>query len=127
MKSRDDVILDVAQVIERRIRDRPTVGTLDRETVEAIDVVHHALNFTKQPRGLQVWREALWERKVSDTARSAVIEMLKYLTDAMERGETEAVSRICDCLNVILIPLLRDEGALNSVKELDERIAVDRV
>ena len=124
MKSREDAILDMAQVIERRICERPTEGTLDHETVEALDVVHHALNFTNQADGLQIWREALWERKCSNNARSAVIEMLTYLTDALERGETESVSRICNCLNVVLKPILDVEGELNPIKGNEDKIVV---
>ena len=47
----------------------PRGGRLDRETVEALDVVTHALVFVGHPHGLDLWRDALWGRRLSAGAR----------------------------------------------------------
>lgn len=95
-------IARIVDLIESRIRERPTAGLLDSETVDALDVVNHALSFTRHPRALELWREALWQRKLSDGTRQAVVEMFEYLHAAVARGETSAVAQICDCLAVFL-------------------------
>jgi hypothetical protein len=95
-------IADLVQALERRLQRPATAGVLDRETVEALDVVNHALDFVRHPRGLDLWREALWERRLPEEARQAVVRMLEYLADALAQGKREEVSRICDCLHVIV-------------------------
>jgi hypothetical protein len=91
----------MVHVLELRIQRQPTAGTLDREAVEALDVVSHALAFVRHPRALELWREALWGRRLTHEVRRAVAQMLEYLTDALVQGRSEEVSRICDCLHVV--------------------------
>jgi hypothetical protein len=105
--SQEEHINNVVQSIRRRIETRllrvTAIGQkLDPDTVEAIDVVHHALTFIRHPRGLELWRRALWGKELDPQAEAALREMLVYLLAAVERGELEAVNRICDCLHEIL-------------------------
>lgn len=95
-------IAGVVQNIEDRIKAHRKGAILQRDTVEAIDIVHHAVTFVGHPRALELWREALWERRLARGAKQAIIEMLEYLLEAVARGEFSAVSRICDCLYVLL-------------------------
>jgi hypothetical protein len=98
----DREISDVVQEVESHIRRPAAAGALDRETVEALDVVTHALVFVRHPFGLELWREALWGRQLPDEARDAVVRMLEYLNDAVAQGRTQEVSRICDCLHLVV-------------------------
>lgn len=97
-------ITQIVDVIERRLQEQPTEGVLSQELVEALDVVNHALCFTKHPHGLELWREALWQHRLADDARQAMIQMFEHLTAAIARGETHAVADICDCLDVFIHP-----------------------
>jgi hypothetical protein len=94
----------VLSSVEARIRDRPDRGTLDPETVLALDIVQHALNFTHQPDALQLFREALWERTVADRTKAAVTRMMEHIVEATDRGEVDAASKICNCLETVTDP-----------------------
>src|SRR5947209_3754858 len=113
-KFHDPHIAEVISKIEHDIRKQPRVGLLDHETVQALDVVHHALIFAHHPRGNELWREALWHRRFSVETREALTQMLEYLTEAVTRGETQAVSEICDCLQVFVGPNPSDEIEANT-------------
>jgi hypothetical protein len=95
-------IADLVQELERRLRHPPIAGMLDREAVEALDVVNHALAFVRHARALELWREALWTRRLAGETRQAVVQMLEYLADALAQGRGEEVSRICDCLHAVV-------------------------
>jgi hypothetical protein len=91
--------------LDRALAGPRTAGAvLPSDVVEAIDVVHHALEFTGEPRGLALWREALYDSKIGPDARTAVRVMLVYLNDAVLRGEDDRVSEICDCLDHVMRP-----------------------
>ena len=92
----------VVRSVERLLRDRPESGALDPDTVFALDIVTHALEFTRTTDGLPLWREALWGRRLPEQARVAVIRMLDYVMSAAARGETGAIRDICDCLNRVV-------------------------
>lgn len=92
-------IQDVVDRIERSLQARSHTVLLEPDMVEALDVIQHALTFTHHPRGLALWREALWERKFSDETRQALVSMFEYLTEATAHGDTAAISEICDCLH----------------------------
>ena len=98
----DRAVASLVPELESRLGRPAAQGVLDRETVEALDVVTHALAFVGHPRGLELWREALLRRRFSDEVRQAVVTMLEYLTDAVAEGRTDEVSEICDCLFVVL-------------------------
>ncbi len=83
---------------------RSAGSVLPGDVVQAIDVVHHALEFTGDPRGLALWREAVYSGTIAPDARTAVREMLVYLNDAVLRGEGDHVSEICDCLEHVMQP-----------------------
>ena len=88
--------------LELQIRKASTASRLERETVEAVDVVTHALGFDRHPRALELWRQMLTEGRLSGETRDAVVRMLEYLAEAVEDGRIEEVSRICDCLHAVL-------------------------
>ena len=94
----------IVRNVERRIQERPAEGLLAPDVVEALDAVNHALCFTREPRALELWREALWNRRLADPARQALASMLGYLVVATARGEAHAAAEICDCLEVLLAP-----------------------
>jgi hypothetical protein len=97
-------IENVVALIESRMAAPRVHDVLEPETVEAIDVVNHALNFVHHPRALELWREALWGGALAPDAKAAVVAMMGHLLEAIARGEFEAISRICDCLNAYLPP-----------------------
>ena len=100
--SRSVHIDNVVQSIQWRVEAVRTGAKIDKPIVEAIDIVHHALAFTRHTRALELWRAALWERRFDPQAEVALRAMLVYLLAAVDRGEIEAVSQICDCLHEIL-------------------------
>jgi hypothetical protein len=89
---------DAARRVEKALEAAPRTGVLDRASVEALDVLYHALTFTHNPNGLELWREGLKRRTVGREARRALVTMFEYLNAAVERGQSEAVFEICDCL-----------------------------
>jgi hypothetical protein len=95
-------IPSLVEQLERRIRERPEEGLLPHAQVEALDVVYHDLVFQHHPRGLELWREALWQRQFPAELKHAVVAMLEYLVAAVARGEPQAASRICNCLQVFV-------------------------
>jgi SAM-dependent methyltransferase len=94
----------VIDVVEDRIRSRPSDGVLSSDIVEALDVVNHSLSFAHHPRALALWRDVLWQRHVAPEVRRAIFEMFAHLQSALARGETAAASEICDCLSTFLSP-----------------------
>ncbi|MBW4028414.1 hypothetical protein [Acidipila rosea] len=100
--SRSAHIDNVVQSIRQRVEASRSGPKIDKPIVEAIDVVHHALAFTRHARALEIWRAALWEKRFDPQAEIALRVMLVYLLAAVDRGEIEAVSEICDCLHEIL-------------------------
>jgi len=98
----------VVAEIERRLGEAPEEGTLPAAQVEALDVVYHALVFERHPRGMEVWREALWQRRLSPEARAAVAGMLGHLADAVARGEKGAASEVCNCLESFVGAVLQE-------------------
>lgn len=94
----------VTRSVEQRIQERPDRGVLDAETVLALDIVMHALVFTEAEGGHSLWREALWQRALSERARAAVVLMLEHLMSAAARGEMGAVTEICNCLRAVVEP-----------------------
>lgn len=109
-QSRDDShFVEIVDRLERHISERPATGSIGPETVEALDVLNHALVFASHPRALELWREALWNGRLLNGARQAIVVMFEYLAEATARGESEEVSRICDCLQVFVEPTLEDQ------------------
>lgn len=96
----DDVVGRLESSLAMPVSD----GRLPRDRVDAIDVVSHALDFVDHPRGLELWREALWGRRLAPDARSAVEAMTVHVRAAAERGEWTTISEICDCLEELLEP-----------------------
>ena len=92
----------VASSLEQRIKGRSEQGLIDKEAVLALDVVAHALTFAKSPDGVTLWREALWQRRLSEPSRAALNELLSYIVDATARGELGAASSICNCLEAVV-------------------------
>jgi hypothetical protein len=102
--SQENHINDVVARIQARI-EAPRIGEkLGKDAVESIDIVHHGLVFTRHERGMELWRRALWEQRLDPEAEQSLRAMLSYLLPAVARGEFEAVSRICDCLDEIMPP-----------------------
>jgi hypothetical protein len=79
-------------------------GIIDMHTVEAIDVINHALAFVRHPGGLEHWRRALWRSELTAESRAAVEAMMNELIDAQERNDMRTVTAICDCLHTFLPP-----------------------
>jgi hypothetical protein len=92
----------IVEELESQLRRTPTQGVLDRQAVEALDVVGHALAFTGHPRALVLWRDALWKQELGADARNAVTAMLGSMTKAAGEGRDDEISRICDCLHVVI-------------------------
>lgn len=90
--------------VELRIRNRPNRGVLDPDTVLALDIVQHALSFTSHPEALELFREALWQRRLTDDVRTAMRQMMEHIIEATNRGEEDAASKICDCLEALADP-----------------------
>jgi len=102
--SQETHINNVVASIRARV-EAPRAGEkLSKDTVEAIDIVHHGLIFSRHQRGMELWRSALWQRQVEPEAEESLRAMLVYLLAAVARGELEAVSKICDCLHEIMPP-----------------------
>ena len=100
--SQDIHINNVLGSIRARIEAPRSGEKLDKDSVEAVDIVHHALVFTRHPRGMELWRSALWDQKFDAEAELATRSMMDYLLAAVARGDIEEVSRICDCLHEIM-------------------------
>ena len=98
---RERSVAEVVHALDSRLRRDRVTGVLDRETVEALDVVGHALTFTRHPRALELWRDALWNRRLAAETRDAIREMLEYMQDAASSGRREEISAICDCLHAV--------------------------
>ena len=89
--------------IERSVGGSRRIGTvLDPCVVDALDVVHHALEVSRHPRALVLWRQALYDGTVAPDAREAVRDMLTYLNEAVARDETDRLHEICDCLELFM-------------------------
>jgi len=116
-------IHQIVDQIERRISERPEEGTLPRAQVEALDVVYHALVFNHHPRGLALWRESLWQRRLPEETRQAVVEMLEHVSGAVTRGDVQAASRICNCLQIFVDTILGDRETRDTVAVAGEEAA----
>jgi hypothetical protein len=116
--SQESHINNVVSSLRERIEAPRTKEKLDKDAVEAIDIVHHALVFTRHARGMELWRRALWEQQFDFEAEQSTRAMLDYLLAAVGRGDLEEVSRICDCLHEIMPPqevFQSDEAAAKAV------------
>ena len=102
--SQETHINNVVTSIRARVEAPRTNEKLDKDTVEAIDIVHHGLVFSRHERGMELWRSALWRRRVEPEAEESLRAMLVYLLAAVARGDLQEVSRICDCLHEIMPP-----------------------
>ncbi len=100
--TRADHIKHIVNSLETRLREAPASGRLDAETVLALDIVTHALEFTHSRDGLFLWREALWGHTLREDARLAVVKMLQHVLEAAERGDADAITDICDCLQQVV-------------------------
>jgi hypothetical protein len=99
--------LDIPAVVaglERQIACPRNAPVLARETVEALDVVYHALVFTRHRGGLRLWREALWNGRMDPEARQAVERMLCHLDVEVAAGNAGAIGAICNCLHTLFKP-----------------------
>ena len=105
----------VLSSVEQRIRGRISRGVLDSETVLALDIVQHALSFTNQADALLLFREALWERKVTDRTSAAIRQMMEHIIEAGNRGEEDAASSICNCLQAVTDPDIFRGGVSDQV------------
>jgi hypothetical protein len=94
-------ITELVRTIEYYIRQPPKYGVVSHETVEALNILSHALEFTHHPQSLQIWRAAFWRHQLCEEAKQALIQMFEYLDGAIVKGENEAASKICDCLQVV--------------------------
>jgi hypothetical protein len=94
----------VVNSVEHLVRNRPEGGALDHNTVLAFDVLTHALTFVGANHALETWREAMWQRRVTDGAHAAMVALLEYIMAAVARGEIEVVVKICDCLRDVVSP-----------------------
>jgi hypothetical protein len=95
---------NVVAGIRARIEAPRSGEKLEKDSVEAVDIVHHALVFTRHQRGMELWRSALWDQQFDSEAEQATRSMMEYLLAAVARGDLEEVSRICDCLHEIMPP-----------------------
>jgi hypothetical protein len=75
---------------------------LPKPTLEALDILAHALEFGQTPAGLEVWRTALWEGRLTADGRSAATTMLEYVNSAVLSGQQHLIWEICDCLRRLL-------------------------
>jgi hypothetical protein len=96
----DNVVLS----IRRRIQAPRSSEKLEKDAVEAIDIVHHGLVFSRHERGMDLWRAALWDQRLEPDAELSLRAMLVYLLEAVSRGDLHEVSKICDCLHEIMPP-----------------------
>ncbi len=69
----------------------------DPARVDALDVVTHALELVSPPRALALWRAAA-AGEFRPEARAAVATMLDHVRAAIDRGDRQAVTSICECL-----------------------------
>jgi hypothetical protein len=81
---------------------------LPKPTLEALDIVTHAVEFSQTPNGFEVWRTALWQRHLTEEGRSAVTTMLEYVNSAVLSGQQHLIWAICDCLGLLLTPGQQD-------------------
>ena len=95
-------VAEVVEEFELHLRRAPAEGVLDRQAVEALDVVGHALAFARHPRALELWRDALWKRELVPEAREAVAAMLDFMAKAAREGRDDEISQVCDCLHVVV-------------------------
>ncbi len=95
---------NVVANIRMRVEAARSGDKLPKDAVEAIDIVHHGLVFSRHQRGMELWRRALWDRQLDFEAEVSLRAMLEYLLAAVERGDLQEVSNICDCLHEIMPP-----------------------
>ncbi|GIG92098.1 hypothetical protein [Plantactinospora endophytica] len=91
-RSIEEILAD----LETTITD-PTVDETDRHRIEALDVLTHAFEFVGHPQALELWRAAV-AGHLPATTRDTVGTMLRYMKQAIDRGDWDAVSAVCDCL-----------------------------
>lgn len=112
------VACDIEQTLadlERSVGGTRRMGAvLGREVIDALDVLHHALEFAGHPQGLVLWREALYEGTIAPEGRAAIQQMLAFLNEAMANDETQRILEICDCLEVFMRPQSQARGDSSS-------------
>jgi hypothetical protein len=94
----------VLRSVEQLLALRPERGELDRETILALDIVTHALEFTRVEGALSLWREALWGRRLPAQVRIAIIQLLHYLMSAAVSGDMGSITEVCGCLHKVIEP-----------------------
>jgi hypothetical protein len=102
--SHESHINSVVESIRNRVQSPRDGEKLSKDAVEAVDIVHHGLVFSGHPEGMELWRAALWNSRLEKDAEESLRSMLVYLLAAIDRGEMDAVSKICDCLHEIMPP-----------------------
>jgi hypothetical protein len=110
MNATGQTVADIVLGLQRQIEALRFGGQLSRASIEAIDVVYHAVTFTRNPRGLELWRQALWSQKLSAEAQADIVEMLEHLNQEVAAGNAGA-AEICDCLEgLVVVPAGQAEG-----------------
>ena len=108
------VACDIEQALadlERSVGGTRRAGAvLGRGVINALDILHHALEFTEHPRGLLLWREALYEGTIAPDGRTAIRQMLAVLNEAAVNDEAQRILDICDCLEVFMRSQAQPEG-----------------
>ena len=89
-------IESIAADVEATVTN-PDLPDTDPERIDALDIVTHALEFVGHPQALTLWRDAASGHYRAQT-HAAVITMLEHVTTAIEQGDYDAVTKICDCL-----------------------------
>lgn len=110
---------DVIARLERSLVAPTRAGTLARERVEALDIVSHALDFVDHPRGLLLWREALWGHHLHPETGAAIEIMTAHVRAAAARGDWNAISEICDCLEDLLDPSVDARPHIGGIRKGD--------
>jgi hypothetical protein len=71
------------------------------EFVRAMDVLTHALEFSRPSGSLMIWRSALHRGLLLPQGRSALEDLVEFILAREAEGDADAYSEICDCLAFI--------------------------